>query len=284
MNARWARKNTTTGTAIVISAAAWMSVGCVDVQGVVLLDRDRQRSAAPACRPGTAAAGRSRSTRRRSGTGVTAVMAGTDSGRMTERRIRNGLAPSIIAASSRSRGIDMKYWRSRNTLNAFAKKWGTISGSHVPFQPSFVKIDVGRDQGHLERQDDRGDQDDEQDVLAREPEPGEAVGHQRRGQHRAERAQHRDGGRVEEQPREVQLGPGRREVVDLRCERPGLLERPPAPCQTKASASDRPGRRTYARLASLLDQHQVAGHAVDGDRVDRRTPRPGTCPSAGAAG
>src|SRR4051812_17021492 len=57
---------------------------------------------------------------------------------MTERRTRNGLAPSIIAASSRSRGIDRKYWRSRNTLNAFAKKCGTINGSQVPFQPSFV--------------------------------------------------------------------------------------------------------------------------------------------------
>src|SRR5829696_1465004 len=29
MNARWARRNTAIGTAIVISAAAWMSVGCV---------------------------------------------------------------------------------------------------------------------------------------------------------------------------------------------------------------------------------------------------------------
>ena len=29
MNERWARKKTTTGTAIVMSAAAWMSVGCV---------------------------------------------------------------------------------------------------------------------------------------------------------------------------------------------------------------------------------------------------------------
>src|SRR4029079_12818897 len=29
MNARWARKKTTIGAAIVISAAAWMSVGCV---------------------------------------------------------------------------------------------------------------------------------------------------------------------------------------------------------------------------------------------------------------
>ena len=68
------------------------------------------------------------------------MIAGTDSGTMIERRIRNGPAPSIIAASSRSRGIDMKYWRSRNTLKALAKKCGTISGSHVPFQPSHVKM------------------------------------------------------------------------------------------------------------------------------------------------
>ena len=45
-----------------------------------------------------------------------------------------------MAASSISRGIVMKYWRSRKTLKAFAKKCGTISGSHVPFQPSHVKI------------------------------------------------------------------------------------------------------------------------------------------------
>ncbi len=43
-------------------------------------------------------------------------MAATDCGTMIERRIRNGPAPSIIAASSSSRGIDMKYWRSRKTL------------------------------------------------------------------------------------------------------------------------------------------------------------------------
>ncbi len=69
---------------------------------------------------------------------ATAVIAGIDSGRITERKIRNGPAPSIVAASSRSRGIDRKYWRNRKTLNALAKKCGTISGSQVPFQPSLV--------------------------------------------------------------------------------------------------------------------------------------------------
>jgi hypothetical protein len=37
-------------------------------------------------------------------------------GTITERRIRNGPAPSIMAASSSSRGIVRKYWRSRKTL------------------------------------------------------------------------------------------------------------------------------------------------------------------------
>ena len=50
-------------------------------------------------------------------------------------RIRSGPAPSIVAASSSSRGIVMKNWRSRKTLKALAKKWGMISGSHVPIQP-----------------------------------------------------------------------------------------------------------------------------------------------------
>ena len=69
---------------------------------------------------------------------LTAVIAATDCGTMIERRMRNGPAPSIIAASSSSRGIDRKYWRSRNTLYALAKQWGMISGSQVPFQPSQV--------------------------------------------------------------------------------------------------------------------------------------------------
>ena len=44
------------------------------------------------------------------------MIAGIDSGTMTDRKTRNGPAPSIRAASSRSRGIVMKYCRSRKTL------------------------------------------------------------------------------------------------------------------------------------------------------------------------
>ena len=65
------------------------------------------------------------------------MMAGQACGTMTEISVRNGLAPSIAAASSISRGIVIRYCRSRNTSNALAKNVGTISGSHVPTQPSF---------------------------------------------------------------------------------------------------------------------------------------------------
>ena len=44
------------------------------------------------------------------------MIAGIDCGMITDRRMRNGPAPSIIAASSRSRGIVRKYWRNRKTL------------------------------------------------------------------------------------------------------------------------------------------------------------------------
>ena len=49
--------------------------------------------------------------------------------------MRKRLAPSIMAASSISRGIVMKYWRKRKTSNALPKKVGTINGSQVPTQP-----------------------------------------------------------------------------------------------------------------------------------------------------
>src|SRR4249919_1066015 len=115
MNARWARKKTTTGTAIVISAVAWMSVGWVEYSALYCwMPTDSGWSAGllPRYRSGRKKSFQAKKKWNR----LTATMAGIDSGTMIERRTRNGLAPSIIAASSRSRGRDMKYWRSRKTL------------------------------------------------------------------------------------------------------------------------------------------------------------------------
>ena len=54
--------------------------------------------------------------------------------------MRSVPAPSMVAASSSSLGIVRKYCLSRNTLKALAKKWGTISGNHVPTHPMRRKI------------------------------------------------------------------------------------------------------------------------------------------------
>ena len=162
----------------------------------------------------------------------------------------------------------MKYCRSRNTLNALAKKCGTISGSHVPFQPSLVKIDVRRDERDLERQDDRGDQDDEQDVLAREAEPREPVGHERGRHDRAERAQDRDRRGVEQQPREVQL----RSRPCVKFPNSGAKTQACSsvrqrPCHTIGVWVGSAGSTKVLVVAALLDEHQVA----------RRCRRSGRC-------
>src|SRR4051794_25533973 len=144
MNARWARKNTITGTAIVSSADAWIRVGWLAYSALycwIPIESGCSSGLLARYSSGTKKSFHAK----KKWNSATAVIAAIDWGTMTERRIRNGPAPSIIAASSRSRGIDMKYCRSRKTLKALAKKWGTIRGSQVPFQPSQVKITyVGR--------------------------------------------------------------------------------------------------------------------------------------------
>src|SRR6187401_370156 len=71
---------------------------------------------------------------------ATAMTTGQACGRTTDQSVRNGPAPSMAAASSRSVGIVMKYWRMRKTSNGLAKNVGTSRGNHVPTQPSFWKI------------------------------------------------------------------------------------------------------------------------------------------------
>ena len=49
---------------------------------------------------------------------ATAARAGPASGSITRQNVVKKPAPSILAASSSSRGIDRKYWRSRKMLVA----------------------------------------------------------------------------------------------------------------------------------------------------------------------
>ena len=67
------------------------------------------------------------------------MMTGQACGMSTDTSVRSGPAPSIAAASSISRGIVRKYWRSRNTSYALAKNAGTSNGNQVPTQPIFEK-------------------------------------------------------------------------------------------------------------------------------------------------
>src|SRR5215204_4245561 len=65
--------------------------------------------------------------------------AGRAFGRTMEKKIRQGLAPSIRALSSSAIGIVLKNWRMKNTPKAPAAP-GTINDQSVSSQPSLSKI------------------------------------------------------------------------------------------------------------------------------------------------
>ena len=128
---------------------------------------------------------------------------------------------------------------------------------------------VGRDEGHLERQDDRRDQDDEQDVLDREAEAGEAVGdddardtapivlrtaiaavlNSSRGKFSCDQAV----------VKFANSGANVQAWVSVR----------QWPCQTIGVAAGSAGSTKVLCLATLRDQHQLLGRPVDRDFVDR---------------
>ena len=66
--------------------------------------------------------------------------AGTVSGSTTRKKIWSGVAPSMYAASSSSRGMPRTNWTIRNTKNAsVARNLGTTSGRIVFTHPSCWK-------------------------------------------------------------------------------------------------------------------------------------------------
>lgn len=68
---------------------------------------------------------------------VVVARAGVMRGRMTRRKILGWPAPSILAASSSSRGMPRMNWTMRNTKNAsVASSLGTMRGANVFTQPS----------------------------------------------------------------------------------------------------------------------------------------------------
>src|SRR3954447_24924548 len=75
---------------------------------------------------------------------ATVASAGLESGKIIDVKIRQVDAPSIRAASSRSRGMVIKNWRSRKMKNGKPNQAGMISGQSVLTSLSWLnKINVG---------------------------------------------------------------------------------------------------------------------------------------------
>ena len=153
-------------------------------------DRDGQRlrvaARTPARRAGRSrptGTGRSPATRSRAGRAA-GPRGGTSS---------SSDAPSIRAASSRSRGMPMKKFRSRKIANGSPNAmWNSTSPRIVSNMPSVVVEREDRDQRHLDRHDQQRDDDEEHPVAPGELEPGERVRRERRDRDREDRAAERD--------------------------------------------------------------------------------------------
>ena len=109
------------------------------------------------------------------------------------------------------------YWRIKKTPNALNNAAGKMMAAWVSIQLQPPEDEVQRDDGQLERHHHRGQEDREQGVVPREPDPGERVGRHRAGQQREDRDQSRDV-----------------EAVEVRAWR---TARPPTPYGTRPASS-----------------------------------------------
>ena len=106
-------------------------------------------------------------------------------------------------------------------------------------------------------------------VAAREPEPREAVGHERARERRPDHPDERDRDGVEQQPREVEQVPDVGEVLPVRAttSRPRSSARH-EPCQVIGRRPGSRGRRTGSACRPGLTSASVRGAAVDRHLVD----------------
>ncbi len=117
---------------------------------------------------------------------MTAEMAGQDSGTITCRMILRWPAPSMRAASSRSRGMVRKCWRSRKMPDHLDERRDDQAELGVQ-QVQVLDDDELGDGGDLAGQRERGQEQGEQDLPAAELQPREGVG-----------GQHADDGRADD--------------------------------------------------------------------------------------
>ncbi len=138
-----------------------------------------------------------------------------------------------------------------------------------PRPTDFGKERIGWNQRYLGRQDDRGDQDDEQDVLARYGKTGEGVGHANRGQERADHARNSDYQRIAEDQREVEHVPGGYVIFRMGLKHVDRIETAPIACPGN-QASIRIGRvNELAHFSARLNQCQRLGDTVDRHVIKR---------------
>ena len=108
---------------------------------------------------------------------ATAARAGPASGSITRQNVVKKPAPSIRAASSRSRGIDRKYWRIRKMLVAEIARTSDDADvlAQAAGQADAVEHHVDRHEAELVGDHQRREHDEEEDLATREPEPREGV-------------------------------------------------------------------------------------------------------------
>ena len=142
------------------------------------------------------------------------IRAGFDSGTTIRVRIRRSLAPSMRAASMRSRGIPRKNCRSRKMKNGVPEE-RRDDERQVGVDPAQLRVDdVERDERDLGRQHHRRQHDHEHDVAARPLDDGEPVGDEAARDQGADHGGHGVEQGVPEGPQEVHLRDGRRERVE----------------------------------------------------------------------
>ena len=257
MNAFWARKKMTTGTAIASTRGRLDQRRLARVQRVVLLDPDRQRLQL----------GLVREVQQRHEEvvpGQEEVEQGHGGDRRDRLRDDDAAQDPERAGAVDHRGLVHLAWDRHEVLaqQEHVERVGEEVGDDerqprpVPAEPR--EDHVLRQQRDLVRQDDRPEQDEEEEVPP---------GNRNRAKPYATRIDEKTAPIVlssaiptvlREQPREVQLVPDGRVVLDERREPPRLLERPPAPLPLDLRRARVRRVDEHAGLAARLDEHQVA--------------------------
>ena len=105
---------------------------------------------------------------------------------MTDHKTLSGLAPSIMAASSSSRGRVMKYWRKQENIVSIGKEGRNDQRKPCTQPANLLEECVGWDNSHRNRQEYSRNQHDEQKIASGETESSKTKCHERAGDQHAD--------------------------------------------------------------------------------------------------